>query len=143
MDKQPASNISLHGSSHVETKRILILEDEETVSKFIRFALEPVHTVVIVSNGADGIREIQAADFDVIICDMMMPKLPGDMFYYAVERTKPHLCSRFIFMTGFKDDTRISEFIAKIGGLMLNKPFRAHDLLEMIAFVQVRAHLAG
>jgi DNA-binding response OmpR family regulator len=138
MDNQPNPEISLQSSTHVETKKILILEDEETVSKFIKFALEPAHTVVIVSNGADGVREIQASDFDVIICDMMMPKLPGDMFYYAVERTKPHLCPRFIFMTGFKDDTKINDFITKIGGLMLNKPFRAHDLLEMIAFVQVR-----
>ncbi|HWB60992.1 MAG TPA: response regulator [Chthoniobacteraceae bacterium] len=130
-------------SSHVETKKILILEDEETVSRFIRFALEPAHKVVIVSNGADGVREVQAGDFDVIICDMMMPKLPGDMFYFAVERTKPHLCSRFIFMTGLKDDEKINAFIKKIGGLMLAKPFKAPDLLEMIAFVQVRSHLGA
>jgi DNA-binding response OmpR family regulator len=143
MDKETTPKNTLQASSHIETKKILILEDEETVSKFIRFALEPAHKVVIVSNGVDGIREIQASDFDVIICDMMMPKLPGDMFYFAVERTKPHLCSRFIFMTGFKDDTKIAEFIKKINGLMLTKPFKAADLLELIAFVQVRAHLNG
>jgi hypothetical protein len=44
-------------------------------------------------------------------------------------------------MTGFTEDTRIKEFIKKISGLMLNKPFKAADLLELIAFVQVRAHL--
>ena len=141
MDNQPVPNKSRQAPPHVETKKILILEDEETVSKFIRFALEPANTVVIVSNGADGVREIQAGDFDVIICDMMMPKLPGDMFYYAVERTKPYLCDRFIFMTGFKDDRKINEFINKVNGLMLTKPFKAADLLELIAFVQVRAHL--
>lgn len=128
--------------SHVETRKILILEDEETVSKFIRFALEPANSVVVVSNGVDGVKEIQNGDFDVIICDMMMPKLPGDMFYSAVERIKPHLCSRFIFMTGFTDDEKIKAFIKRIDGLMLPKPFKAQDLLELIAFVQVRAHLA-
>ena len=142
MDKSSAPGIPPQSSSHIETKRILIVEDEETVSRFIRFALEPAHTVVVVSNGADGIREIQAGDFDVIVCDMMMPKLPGDMFYFAVERTKPHLASRFIFMTGFKDDEKIAAFIKKINGLMLAKPFKAADLLEMISFVQVRSHLA-
>jgi DNA-binding response OmpR family regulator len=143
MDQQPTSKASLSSSTHVETKRILILEDEENVSKFLRFALEPAHTVVIVGNGVDGVREIQAGDFDVIICDMMMPKLPGDMFYFAVERTKPHLCSRFIFMTGFKDDEKIAAFIKKVNGVILSKPFKIADLLEMIAFVQVRAHLGG
>jgi CheY-like chemotaxis protein len=143
MDNPAAPNKPRQPSPHVETKKILILEDEETVSKFIRFALEPIHTVVIVGNGVDGVREIQAADFDVIICDMMMPKLPGDMFYFAVERMKPHLCNRFIFMTGFKDDQKINEFVKKVNGLMLTKPFKAADLLELIAFVQVRAHLEG
>lgn len=141
MDSQPNPQSPIQSSSHVETKKILILEDEEVVSKFIRFALEPAHKVVVVANGADGVREIQAGDFDVIICDMMMPKLPGDMFYFAVERTKPHLCNRFIFMTGFKDDEKIAAFIKKVNGLMLTKPFKAADLLEMIAFVQVRSHL--
>ena len=143
MDNPQNPKSTLPPSSHVETKRILILEDEEVVSKFIRFALEPAHQVVVVTNGADGIREIQASDFDVIVCDMMMPKLPGDMFYFAVERTKPHLCPRFIFMTGFKDDEKIAAFIKKINGLMLTKPFKAADLLEMIAFVQVRSHLGA
>ena len=143
MDNPTNPNNPLQPSPHVETKQILILEDEETVSKFLKFALEPAHTVVVVGNGVDGVREIQARDFDVIICDMMMPKLPGDMFYFAVERTKPHLCSRFIFMTGFKDDEKIGAFIKKVNGLILTKPFKTADLLEMIAFVQVRAHLGG
>jgi DNA-binding NtrC family response regulator len=143
MSLEASQGVSLQSSAHVETKKILIIEDEETVSKFIRFALEPAHQVVIVGSGADGIREIQAADFDVIICDMMMPRLSGDMFYYAVGRMKPHLCKRFIFMTGFKGDRKITAFIRKINGTMLEKPFKANDLLESIAFVQVRAHLGG
>jgi len=77
----------------------------------------------------------------VILCDMMMPTLPGDMFYLAVERMRPHLCDRFIFMTGYKGDGKVADFIKKVNGTILNKPFLVDDLLEMIAFVQVRAGL--
>jgi len=130
-------------SIHYESNNILVLDDEETLSKFIRFALEPRNKVMTVSDGVDGVRYIQQHDFDVIICDMMMPKLPGDMFYAAVERIKPYLCPRFIFMTGYTHDEKIKAFIQRVDGLMLHKPFKYPDLLEMIAFVQVRTHLAG
>ena len=142
MDNPAVPSFPIGGSSHVETRKILILEDEETVSKFIKFALEPANRVVIVADGVEGVKEVQAGDFDVIICDMMMPKLPGDMFYQAVERMKPHLCNRFIFMTGYKGDGKVADFVKKVSGTMLNKPFHVDDLLEMIAFVQVRADLS-
>ena len=60
------------------------------------------------------------------------PNLSGDMFYMAVERTKPNLCKRFIFMTGHKGDPKIDAFIRKVRGLMLWKPFELHDLQATI-----------
>ena len=96
------------------------------------------YQVTAVPNGADGVREILASDFDAIICDMMMPKLPGDMFYLAVQRTKPHLCARFIFITGNLANTRIKEFMQQVNGVLLEKPFHTHDLLRAIKAVESR-----
>lgn len=127
---------------HTETKKILLLEDDELVCKFIRTALEArSFDVTTVTNGADGVREVQSSDFDAIICDMMMPKLPGDMFYLAVERMKPHLCPRFIFITGYKDDAKITDFIKRVNGALLIKPFKMDELVEMISFIIIRPHL--
>ena len=92
--------------------------------------------IVSVSNGAAGIREILASDFDVILCDMMMPNLPGDMFYLAVQRSRPHLIRRFIFMTGHHGNPRIDDFIRNVGGLMLWKPFQLYQLMEAIQVVE-------
>ena len=122
----------------------MLLEDQQIVRDYLVLALgSKSYTVTAVENGVEGIREIQANDFDVILCDMMMPKLAGDMFYFAVERMKPQLCKRFIFMTGFKNDTRIHTFIKKVNGLILGKPFKVDELMEMISFLQVHAHLDG
>jgi DNA-binding NarL/FixJ family response regulator len=74
-----------------------------------------------------------ASDFDIILCDMVMPSLPGEQFYLAVERTKPHLCKRFIFMTDHQADPKTEAFIRPVRGLMLWKPFRLADLLTAIA----------
>ena len=121
------------------TQRVLLLEDDEQFEQMLKDFLEShYYNVTAVKNGAEGVREVMSQDFTVIVCDMMMPTLPGDMFYRAVERAKPHLCQKFIFITGYKGDAKISEFIKKIDGTMLNKPFHVDDLIETINFVQFR-----
>ena len=117
-------------------KHILMLEDETALTDELQpYFLYNGFNLVAVTNGVDGLRQIIARDFSAIICDMMMPSLPGDMFYRAVERTKPQLCKRFIFITGFKGNRDIEEFIRKVNGVMLWKPFQTHELMDAIQVV--------
>jgi len=119
-----------------DARTILILEDDLVMANLLKDYLQPRKFVVThVRGGAEGVQKILAADFDVILCDMVMPGFPGDMFYRAVERARPHLCKRFIFMTGHTGDTRIDEFIRGIKGLMLWKPFQIHEVLDAIKIV--------
>jgi hypothetical protein len=66
---------------------------------------------------------------------MIMPGFPGDMFYRAVERSRPHLCKRFLFMTGHNGDPQIDTFIRSVRGLMIWKPFQLHELLQGLKVV--------
>ena len=117
-------------------KNILILEDEAAFAMLLKEALESEgYNVTTVSNGAEGLKKILTDDFEIILCDMVMPNFPGDMFYLAVERARPNLCKRFIFMTGHQGDSKIGEFIRRIRGLMLWKPFEAHVLFDAIKAV--------
>jgi len=71
---------------------VLLLDDDTALRDVITdFLTDSGYTVVAVSNGAEGIREMVARDFSVILCDLMMPTLPGDMFYRAAERIRPRL----------------------------------------------------
>ena len=117
-------------------KYILMLEDEVALSAELAPYFEH-HSfkLVAVTNGVDGLKQVIANDFSVIICDMMMPNLPGDMFYRAVERTKPRLCERFIFITGFKGNRDIEDFIRKVNGVVLWKPFQTQQLMDTIETV--------
>jgi DNA-binding response OmpR family regulator len=117
-------------------KHILMLDDETALTdELAPFFEYNGYKLVAVTNGVDGLKQIMARDFSAIICDMMMPSLPGDMFYRAVERTKPHLCKRFIFITGFKGNREIEEFIRRVSGIMLWKPFQTFELLDAIKMV--------
>jgi CheY-like chemotaxis protein len=120
------------------------LDDDQEVQAIVsEFLRGHGYEVVAVSNGVEGVRALMDNDFEYVICDMMMPALPGDMFFLAVQRMRPQLCSRFIFMTGHKGDQKVLDFVQRVNGTMLAKPFRVSDLIEMIGFLQVRAMLAA
>jgi len=119
---------------------LLLLEDNEDLADSLKEFLElySCHTVHV-SHGVDGLRRIMVMDFDAILCDMVMPQFPGDTFYRAVERVRPSLCKRFVFMTGHKSDPKWDAFIRQIDGLILWKPFQMHELVGAVQAVLGRA----
>jgi CheY-like chemotaxis protein len=114
-------------------KNVLILDDDFAFADLTRLYLEANgYSVELAADGVQGIKKIMVTDYSVILCDMVMPNLAGDMFYTAVERVKPHLCRRIVFVTGHQGDRKVNEFIRKVGGLILWKPFQPHVLIETI-----------
>jgi DNA-binding response OmpR family regulator len=123
-------------------RKALLLEDDATFREILQaYLCEQGMEVVSVQNGVEGVHEVLASDFDAIITDMQMPTLPGDMFYRAVERMRPHLCERFIFMTGYRGNAKVNDFVVSVGGIMLMKPFQMGDLEELLAFIELRSML--
>jgi len=127
-----------------EAQTVLLLEDDPVSANLLKsFLEERDFRVTHVTSGAEGVQKVMAVDFDVILCDMVMPAFPGDMFYRAVERTRPHLCRRFIFMTGHAGNARIDAFIRSVRGFMLWKPFQLHEVLDAIKTVLRKAASSG
>lgn len=127
----------------IESKSILLLEDDVELTEALTAILEMQNYYVkVVHRGVDGLREIAALDFDVIICDMVMPGLPGDMFYLAVQKLKPHLCSRFLFITGHKGNPSVSSFLSKVNQPVLYKPLTLDSLLDEILNLLLRQEAA-
>jgi DNA-binding response OmpR family regulator len=125
--------------SELDIKSILLLDDDHLLADTLKLLLEAHNFVVtVVHNGADGIREIMKLDFDVILCDLMMPRMAGDVFYLAVQRVKPRLTSRFIFITGHGNHARVATFLQQVGALVLKKPASTNDLIRTISLVVKR-----
>lgn len=58
--------------------RVLIAEDEEELAKGLKFLLEKnKFTVDIVCDGAEALDYFGCADYDVVVLDIMMPKVNG------------------------------------------------------------------
>ena len=125
--------------SEIEIKSILLLDDDVELAETLKALLEAHNFIVTtVSNGAEGFRETMTTDFDVILCDMLMPTMPGDMFYLAVKKTKPYLASRFLFITAYVDNPKVNDFLGSIDAMVMFKPVLSEDLLRMISLVLKR-----
>jgi two-component system, NtrC family, nitrogen regulation response regulator NtrX len=72
---------------HGTTIDILVLEDDAQLAAMLKDVLESCSfRVTTVQNGVQGLRCIMDQEFDLVLCDMVMPTFPGDKFYIAVER---------------------------------------------------------
>lgn len=131
-----SNTLNPQDSMDLDIKSILLLDDDLELADTLKLLLESRNFLVTtVKNGVEGLREIMALDFDVIMCDMMMPAMPGDMFYLAVQRTKPQLCKRFIFITGHSGNPKIDEFLKTVDAMVLSKPVVTDELVSAISFV--------
>jgi CheY-like chemotaxis protein len=92
-------------------QRVLLLEDQDDFrALFHDHLVSRSFQVTSVPSGVEGLREILKDPFDLIICDMMMPKVGGEMFYWAVTRVRPGARQRFIFFTGYQNNPKIKFF---------------------------------
>jgi CheY-like chemotaxis protein len=118
-------------------KKILILDDDFIFADLIRLHLERSgYEVELAADGVQGIKKIMVNDYSAILCDMVMPNLAGDMFYAAVERVKPQLCPRIVFVTGQRGDRKVEDFIRKVHAPVLWKPFQMNVLFETVRTVE-------
>jgi len=110
-------------------QRVLLLEDRDDFREVLRDHLvSRLFQVTSVLSGVEGMREIRKGAFDLIICDMMMPRMGGEMFYWAVTRTRPATAQRFIFFTGHRNNPAIEFFFKRVNATVLIKPFKLSAL---------------
>ena len=141
---QPSLSNPAAECSQLDIKSILLVDDDIELADTLKALLESHNFVVTTAaNGVEALGEVMDMDFDVIICDMVMPSLAGDMFYLAVKKTKPRLCDRFLFITGHSDNPRVDEFLKKTNGLVLFKPVLKEELVPMISEILNRTSTAS
>jgi CheY-like chemotaxis protein len=106
-------------------QRVLLLEDRDDFREVLHeYLASRFFQVTSVPSGVEGLREIMKSRFDLIICDMMMPRVGGEMFYWAVTRVRPATAQRFIFFTGHQNNPAIQFFFKRVSATVLIKPFK-------------------
>ena len=83
------------------------------------------HTVQTAANGQVALAMLQEHAYDLILSDLRMPELDGSGLYRALEAHYPHLCRRFVVLTGDTLSPEALTFVAESGVPRLTKPFTA------------------
>ena len=110
-------------------QRVLLLEDRDDFREVLHdYLVSRSFQVTSVPSGVEGLREIMKDRFDLIICDMIMPRVGGEMFYWAVTRVRPAAGQRFIFFTGHKNNPTLECFFQRVKATVLIKPFKLEAL---------------
>jgi CheY-like chemotaxis protein len=111
--------------------RALVVEDEPALGAAVAEALGDVGFVVDrAGDGEEGLTRLTEGTYDLIVCDLKMPRIDGMQFYRAMAAATPALVRRVIFVTGAVAGTDAERFLAETGCRWLAKPFRLGDLLR-------------
>lgn len=113
----------------VNKTKILVIDDDEIVRQVLEMLLKDLGYEVISSSDpyeAISIFDLNKDSIDLVISDMIMPKLNGKELFYRIKEIKKNL--RFILLSGYTKNNVDEKFLNDID-LFLEKPIRK-DILE-------------
>ena len=110
-----------------------MVDDEPVIGSVLKRILGTAHDVTVVDHGRDALSLLDAgAEFDVVLCDVVMPEVSGPQVYEAARRRHPRLADRFVFITGDALHEKSRCFLASIENPVLTKPFEIGPLRELV-----------
>lgn len=129
--RDPEASLSLRAGLELDVTRgrILVVEDEPTVAQLIVDVLrEEGHQVEAVLDSQEGLTLLSRGTYDLVLCDLRMPRLDGPAFYDTLVRAGSAERQRIIFVTGDILAPRTLEFLEMNKLPYLSKPFLVEEL---------------
>jgi signal transduction histidine kinase/BarA-like signal transduction histidine kinase len=112
---------------------VLLVEDERSLALAVGEALTDAGLrVEHAGDGEEALARVRSRAYDLVICDLKMPKVDGRTLYRAIAAATPSLARRVIFVTGDVAGADTERFLEETGCRWLTKPFRLRDLLRNV-----------
>lgn len=113
--------------------RLLVIDDEVKLGKAIALDLSLEHDAHLETSGEEALARFRRGErFDVILCDLFMPSMPGMVLYEEVRRIDPGQADRMIFLTGGAYTAGARKFLSDITNQSLEKPFDMDRLRALV-----------
>lgn len=124
-------------AERVERLRVLVVDDEPHILHYMQATLESWgHEVVLARDGSQALKRALMQPFDLIICDLRMPRLGGREMFQTLARMHPTVADRIIFATGDTVRGDTLQFLEELGRPFLQKPFKLDALRRVLAGVE-------
>ena len=118
-------------------KRILVIEDEASIQNILRIFLEDAgYQVTLADDGMDGIAAFHKDSFDLVLLDIMMPRLDG---YSVCEMIRNESSTPVILLTALDDEDNQMKGFNLLADDYITKPFSMPLVLKRMEAVLRRA----
>ncbi|MBU1007301.1 MAG: response regulator [Candidatus Omnitrophica bacterium] len=111
-------------------KKILVIDDEEDIQKLLKMRLQQENFIVVTASDGDvGAKTAESEIPDMIILDIMMPKMDGYTCLKEIRKI-PGIKDVPVLMLSGKEEEKVRDLFAfqKIDGYM-EKPFELDNLV--------------
>ena len=111
----------------MEKAKILVVDDEESMCKFMEIMLKKEgYSVSSSSDAAVALEQIKDENYDLVIADLMMPEMSGIELLSKARSVRPDL--DFIMMTAFASVDSAIEALKKGAFDYITKPFKVDEI---------------
>ncbi len=124
----------MNSQTHTGTVPILLIEDEPSVTAFLRAALERHgYAVANAASGAEGLNMLSGGKYSGVISDIRMPgAVNGAEVHAWIQKNRPELSARIILISGDTANSETQAFLAQSGTPCIEKPFRVQQLMTVV-----------
>ena len=124
---RPRENQALPASPSGKTK-ILVIEDHPEMRRFIAEVLSSEYHVITAADGLEGLSSVAVERPDLVVTDLMMPKLGGDELVRGMRRNKDLMQVPVLVLSARADDELRLKLLAELVQDYLVKPFSSGEL---------------
>jgi len=117
-------------------KRIFVVEDSPSISEMVKDTLTDAgYEVFVANNGFEALRDLEDVEPDLILTDIMMPKVDGLELCQAMRNRLETKDIPFILFSSLFDEDTVKKGREIGARYFIAKPFKMESLLEAVAKV--------
>ena len=134
LDVLPETDTYLTESVHTEnaeekTHTVLLVEDNEELLQLLTELFSPFYEVICATNGEEGLKQVYEHKIDLIISDIMMPKMSGTEMCLQIKNNIDYCHIPLILLTALNSTEHNIEGLNRGADDYITKPFHAQLLL--------------
>lgn len=113
-------------------KTVLVIDDDGSLQMVLEIALKQAgYEVELASNGEEGLEQLERVRPDVVISDVMMPRMDGVAFFRAIKERLQYEGIPIIVITALSRKAWFAEIEGE-GAVIMQKPFDVDRLVSLV-----------
>ena len=127
----------------MDKKKVLIVDDEMLIRQLLTSALDGDYTVLVASDGEEAINITRQLKPDLILMDILMPKVDGFTALSEIKRDEATRAIPVIMITGIGHELnkKLSEQFGADG--YITKPFDLQELRDKVKQYELATRLTA